>query len=74
MARVYVSLDLETTGLDPRRDKITEVGAVRFRGSRVLETFHRLVNPGCPIPHPIQHLTGISDEEVAGAPPFEAIR
>ena len=31
MNRTYVALDLETTGLDSKRDTIMEVGAVRFR-------------------------------------------
>ena len=73
MARVYVALDLETTGLDPEADQITEVGAVRFRGSRVLETFQTLVNPGRPIPYQVQQLTGISNDMVAEAPSFGAV-
>ena len=36
VTRIYVSLDLETTGLDPEHDRIIEVGALRFRGDRVL--------------------------------------
>ena len=74
MARVYIALDLETTGLDAKTDRITEVGAVRFKGSRVFEEFHSLVNPGRSIPYQIQQLTGISNADVAQAPPFEAIR
>ncbi len=73
MTRVYISLDLETTGLDPKRDSITEVGAVRFRGDRVLEKFQTLVNPNRPIPFHIQHLTGISNDDVANAPQFRHI-
>ncbi len=73
MARVYVTLDLETTGLDPQNDQIIEVGAVRFRGSRVLEEFQSFVNPGRSIPYQIQQLTGITHEMVADAPRFEAI-
>ncbi len=74
MARVYVSLDLETTGLDPRRDGITEVGAIRFRGDKILEEFHSLVNPGQPIPYQIQQLTGITNADIATAPKFDKIR
>lgn len=69
----FVALDLETTGLAPGFDRITEVGAVRFRvapDGRVTAgpRFERLVDPGRPIPLPIERLTGISDEMVAGAP------
>jgi len=68
--RVYVALDLETTGLDPERDAIIEIGAVKFRGEEVLETFERLVNPGRPIPLKIQQLTGITPDELRHAPPL----
>lgn len=74
MSQVYVALDLETTGLDPERDAIIEIGAVRFRGDRVFETFSSLVNPGRSIPFRIQQLTGITDQDVAHAPPLAAVR
>jgi len=81
MNRTYVALDLETTGLDAKRDAIMEVGAVRFRttlngGSiqaEVLDTWSSLVNPGQPIPIQIQQLTGISHDEVARAPRFSQV-
>ena len=41
MIRDYVSLDLETTGLDPKKDKIIEIGAVRVRDGRVREHLQR---------------------------------
>ncbi len=62
-----VAFDLETTGLSPRSDRVIEVGAVRFdlaggeRGRLQL-----LVDPGMPIPLPVQRLTGIGDADVAG--------
>jgi len=68
MARTYVSLDLETTGLDADRDAIIEVGAVKFRGDEVLGTHTTFVNPGRRIPLEITELTGIRDDDVAGAP------
>jgi len=67
MARTY-SLDLETTGLDADRDAIIEVGAVKFRGDEVLGTYTTFVNPGRRIPLEITELTGIRDDDVAGAP------
>ncbi len=68
MSNIYVALDLETTGLDAERDAITEIGAVKFRGETILETFQTLVNPRRPIPFNIQQLTGITTEMVADAP------
>jgi DNA polymerase-3 subunit epsilon/ATP-dependent DNA helicase DinG len=68
LARVYVSLDIETTGLDPERDAILEVGAVRFKGNRIYDTYSTLIDPNRPIPYKIQQLTGIQPEDVVGAP------
>ncbi len=70
LPRIAVSLDLETTGLDPSRDAILEIGAVRFRGDEVLETFSTLVDPGRPIPHKIVDLTGITQHDADAAPPL----
>lgn len=44
--RDYVCVDLETTGLHPKTDKIIEIGAVRVRKGKVEETWQSLVNPG----------------------------
>ena len=45
MKNIFVSIDLETTGFDPQRDKIIEVGAVKFKNNTVLEKLSILVNP-----------------------------
>ena len=68
-----MALDLETTGLSPRLDRMIEVGAVRFRGDEVLATFQSLVRPEVAIPRPVQELTGIRDADVAAAPPPEQV-
>jgi predicted DnaQ family exonuclease/DinG family helicase len=68
MPQTFVALDLETTGLNPDRDAIIEVGAVKFRDDEVLDTFSSFVDPGRPIPLAITDLTGICDDDVAGAP------
>jgi DNA polymerase-3 subunit epsilon/ATP-dependent DNA helicase DinG len=81
MSRIYVALDLETTGLDSERDAIMEVGAVRFRTlfsdgaiqAEVLDTWSSFVNPGRPIPIQVEQLTGISQEDVSHAPRFSQI-
>ena len=62
-------VDLETTGANPVRDRITEIGVVEVDGDRV-STWSTLVNPERPIPEFIQQLTGIRNEMVAGAPTF----
>ena len=62
-------VDLETTGANPLRDRITEIGLVLVHNGQV-ESWSSLVNPGMPIPPFIQQLTGIDDAMVAGAPAF----
>jgi len=71
-ARPMVFVDLETTGANADCDRITEIGIVEIDGDHILE-WSTLVNPGVPIPAFIQNLTGITDEMVANAPPFEAV-
>ncbi len=63
-----IALDIETTGLSPENDAITEIGAVRFSGRRVEAEWNTLVNPGRRIPPEITQLTGITDAMVRGAP------
>jgi len=68
----FCFVDLETTGGSPSDSRITEVGAVLYRGGERLRSFQTLVDPGVPIPRFITHLTGIDDAAVRGAPPIEA--
>ena len=68
-----VALDIETTGLDPERDSIIEIGAVRFDGKRVEGEWESLINPGKRIPPFITQLTGINDQMVIHAPPIQAV-
>lgn len=65
-------IDLETTGANPVRDRITEIGIVAVEGDQV-STWNTLVNPEQPIPRFIQQLTGIDDAMVAGAPTFDQL-
>lgn len=63
-----VVFDLETTGLNPVDEKITEIGAVKLVKGRMMEYFTTFVNPQKPIPEKIVKKTGITDEDVANAP------
>ena len=71
--RLYVVLDVETTGGKAGSDRITEIGAVKLQGGEVLDTFNSLINPERPIPSFISRLTGISNAMVEGAPCFADI-
>jgi CBS domain-containing protein len=68
VALTAVSLDLETTGLDIRQDRIIQIGAVSLDGSELLDhpRIDRLINPGMPIPPEAARITGIDDTKVAG--------
>lgn len=69
----YVAFDIETTGLNPKYDKIIEIGAVRVREGEPVETFSTFVNPAKSLPARIVELTGIQDTDVAGAPYIDDI-
>ena len=66
----YTIIDLETTGGDPRKDRITEIAAYRFDGEKVVDQLETLINPGIPIPPFITRITGINNEMVKDAPKF----
>ncbi len=68
-----VALDIETTGLDPDKDAILEIGAVRFTDRRVEGEYSTLIHPGRPIPPFITHLTGITDQMVIHSPPIKDV-
>jgi DNA polymerase III epsilon subunit family exonuclease len=71
--RRYVAFDLETTGKDPRRDEIIEIGAVRISGGVAGEEFSALVKPSRSLPRLITEITGISDRDLENAPPLEEV-
>jgi DNA polymerase-3 subunit epsilon len=69
----FVVVDLETTGGSVGPGMITEIGAYRMRGSRILESFQSLVRPLGPIASFVERLTSISNEMVRNAPPIEHV-
>jgi DNA polymerase III epsilon subunit family exonuclease len=69
-----IVLDTETTGLDFRTEKIIEIAAVRLEGDAITGEFHSLINPGSKSIRPSsQKVHGITAEQLADAPPIEAI-
>lgn len=68
-----VVLDLETTGLAAKTDKIIEIGAVRIRNGKVDGEFSKLIQPGFPLEQRTIDITGITDEMLKAQPGFELI-
>jgi DNA polymerase-3 subunit epsilon/ATP-dependent DNA helicase DinG len=68
MQQDIVSLDLETTGLNVEEDAIIEIGAVRIRNGEVVEEFSTFVNPSFAVPETVTYITGITQEDLRGAP------
>jgi DNA polymerase-3 subunit alpha (Gram-positive type) len=73
MTDTYISIDLETTGLNPKWDKIIEIGALKVEQGEIADTFSAFVNPGRKLKERITSLTGIRDEELAEAPCIEEV-
>lgn len=70
---MYAIIDIETTGLSPKKEKITEIAVYVFDGKKVIDEFVSLVNPERPVPYFITRLTGISNEMLVDAPKFYEI-
>jgi len=73
MKKSFVIVDIETTGLNKERNRITEIAALRFDGENIVDEYHTLVNPQVIISPFIEKFTGISQEMVSGAPCIEDV-
>ncbi|MFH1195929.1 MAG: exonuclease domain-containing protein [bacterium] len=63
-------LDFETTGISARFDRVIEIGLVKVKNLKIVDTYQSFINPGRKIPPFITNLTGIKDSDVEGAPMF----
>jgi DNA polymerase-3 subunit epsilon len=70
---VFVSFDVETTGLSPARDRIAEIGAVKFNTGGVIDNFATLVDPGIPMPDAAAKVNNITDSMLKGQPFVEDV-
>ncbi len=66
--KTYIALDLEATGMQPDRDEVIEIGAVKFRDGQVIDRWESFVRPSQTVPYKVTQLTGITNSDVARAP------
>ena len=70
----FCVVDLETTGLSPDKGSgIIEVGGVLIEEGRIGDTFEQFTDPGHSIPEEITQITGITNDDIQGAPPTESV-
>jgi DNA polymerase-3 subunit epsilon len=70
---VFTAFDIETTGLDPKEDRIVEIGALKFDKRGPAARFSVLINPGIPMNEAAEKVNNISDAMLAGKPSLEEI-
>jgi len=70
----FCCIDFETTGLDPERDEIIEIGAVKSKYFDLLDRFETLLRPIKRIPIKITKLTGIDMDMVMDKPTLLEVR
>lgn len=69
----FAIIDVETTGLSPKIDRLTELAIIIIENGVIIEEFSSLINPEIKIPYRITQLTGISNQMVQDAPYFYEI-
>lgn len=71
--QTMIIFDFETTGLDTLRDRIIEIGAIKFMDGKRVADFSTLVKPDIPLPEVASKITGITSEMLEGQPSIEQV-
>ena len=69
----FVVFDLETTGLNNRKDRIVEIGAIKYSQGEVVNKMNYLINPGIDIPPVASSIHGIYKKDIADKPYIDSI-
>ena len=70
----FIVIDTETTGLNPKNDRIIELSAVKFHKFRPVEVFSTYIDPRKHIPNVVTDITGIDDDLIQGSPIYAQIQ
>ncbi len=70
---IFSVIDFETTGTSPKNSRVIEVGIVKIKNLKIVDSFQSLINPQQYISPFISSLTGISNEDIIDAPLFDTI-
>lgn len=73
LSRPLAVIDLETTGTDPKADRVVEISVCRIEPDGTHQTRTRRLNPGIPIPPGATAVHGITDADVADQPSFKQV-
>src|SRR5690606_20142141 len=71
--RPIAFFDLETTGVDPAKDRIVEIAVIKLEPNGNRSNWIKRINPGIPIPPESSAIHGIYDADVADAPTFKQV-
>ena len=69
----FCVFDLETTGFNPKNDKITEIACAKVKNGVIIDEYSTFVNPERPIPKEVQELTHITEDMVINAPKIDVV-
>ena len=75
MLEEYVSVDLEMSGLNPREDRIIEIGAIKVKNGEIVDSLSTLINPHRELSPEIEQITGLTSADVEkGVEDYEGVR
>ncbi len=71
--KIFVAIDVETTGLSPVANELIEISAIKYDGAKKVDTFCTLIKPKEKIPYYITNITGITNDMVKNSPSVENV-